>query len=102
MLQPPGEVLVDLLCHHALLYSPRWGDLAALGGSRVAVPLKGVRAGEEVATEIAEMDLLWVRLGGLTVPFEFFKVLEPGFWAKAALDRLDRPTREVGLRSLEE
>jgi hypothetical protein len=62
----------------------------------------GVRAGEEVATEITEVDLLWVRLGGFAMPLEFLKALELCVWAEAALDRLDRPTRKVGLRSLEE
>jgi hypothetical protein len=48
------------------------------------------------------MDFQWVRLRGPTVPFELFKVLELRVWADATLDRLDRATREVGLRSFEE
>jgi hypothetical protein len=42
-----------------------------------------------------------MRLSGFAMPLELFKVLELA-WAEAALDRLDRPTRDVGLRSLEE
>jgi hypothetical protein len=102
MLQPPDEVLVFLLRHPALLRGLHRRDLAALGGRLVEVPLKGVAAREEVATAIAEMDLQRVRLCGLTMTLEFLKILELRVRAEAALDCLDRPTREVGLRSLEE
>ena len=57
---------------------------------------QGVNAGEKVATAIAEIDLEWVRLGGLAMVLELFKVLELRVWAEASLDILDRPARKVG------
>jgi hypothetical protein len=102
MLQPPDEVLMLLLRHPAPLRGNRRGDIDALGGWSIAVPLKRVNSREEVATVIAKMDFQRVGLRGPTVPLELFKVLELCVWADAALDRLDRATREVGLRSLEE
>jgi hypothetical protein len=48
------------------------------------------------------MEFQRVRLRGPAVPFEFLEVFEFCFWADATLDRLHRPTRELGLRSLEE
>src|SRR5882757_8121018 len=102
MLQPPDEVLVFLLRHPALLRGLRQRDLAALGRWLIAVPLKRVDARKVVATAIAEMDPQWVRLRGLAVTLKFLKVFELRVRTEAALDCLDRPTREVGLRSLEE
>ena len=66
------------------------------------MPVERVNARKVVAAVIAEADLEGVRLRGLAVPFELVEVLEIGLWAEAALDRLDCPTRDVGLRSLEE
>ena len=102
MLQPLDEDLVFLLRHPALLRGLLRADLVALGGRSFEVPLKRVAAREVVATVVAEMDLKRVRLCGLAVSLELFKVLELGVWAEATLDRLDRPTRDVGLRSQEE
>jgi hypothetical protein len=76
--------------------------IAALGGRFTVVPLKRVKASEEVATSIAEMDLQRVRLRGLAVAFKLLKVFELRVRAEATLDRLDRPTCKVGLRSLKE
>ena len=102
MLHLPDEVLVRLLCHPALFFGLRWGDFATPGGWMLTVPLKRVGAREEVATVIAETDLEWVCLRGHTMALEIFKVLEICAWAEAALDLLDHPTLEFGLRSLEE
>ena len=102
MFQPPDEILVSSLRHPALLRSPHRSDLVAFGGWLIAVSFKRVATREEVATAIAEMDLQRVRLCGLAVTLELLKVFELRVRAEAALDCLDRPTREVGLRSLEE
>jgi len=102
MLQPPDKVLVLLLCHPALLRGLNRRNLAALGGRLIVVPLKRVAAREEVATAIAEIDFQRVRLHSLAMTLEVFKVFELRVRAEAALDCLDRPTREVGLRSLKE
>jgi hypothetical protein len=90
--------------HPALLRDPLRRDftIAALGGRINVVPLKRVKASEEVATSIAEMDLQRVRLRGLAVPLKLLKVFELRVRAEATLDRLDRPTCKVGLRSLKE
>ena len=102
MLQPPDEILVSIFRHPALLRSPQRSDLVALGGWLITVPFKGVATREEVATAIAEMDFQRVRLCGPAMPLELLEVFELRVRAEAALDCLDRPTREVGLRSLEE
>ena len=76
-------------------------DLALRGWSLV-VPLKGITPREVVPAAIAEMEFLRVRLRGPAMPLELFKVPEICVWADATLDRLDRTTRDLGLRSLEE
>jgi len=102
MFQPPDEIFVSFLRHAALLRSPHRSDLVALGGWLIAVSFKRVAAREEVATAIAEKDFQRVRLRGLAVTLELLKVFKLRVRAEAALNCLDRPTREVGLRSLEE
>ena len=102
MSQPLHEALVFRFRRPALLRGLHWGDVAALVGRSVFVPLKGVAAGEEVATEIAEMYFEWVRLRGLGVSFKLLEVLELRIRTEAAFDFPNRPTRDVGLRSLEE
>jgi hypothetical protein len=101
MAQPPDEVLVLLLRHPALLCDYLWAEIALAGWS-TAVPLKSIAAREVVATAITEMDFQRMPLRALAMTFELVKVFELRVWAEATLDRLDRPTREVGLRSLEE
>jgi hypothetical protein len=93
---------VAFLRRPALLDRLRRRDLAALGGRLIEVPLKRLAAREEVATAIAEMDFQRVRVRGLAVTLELLKVFELRVRAEAALDCLDCPMREVGLRSLEE
>ena len=102
MLQSPDEALVFLIRHPALLSGHLLRDLAALGGRSTVVSLKGVAAGEKVPTAITEKDLQWVRLCGPTVPHKFIKGFDVRARTEAAFDFLDRATREVDLRSLEE
>ena len=80
MLQPLDEILVSLLSHPALLCYLRraqvLADFAALRRRVFVVPLKSVRAGEVVATEIAEVHFQWVRLRGIAMPLEFLEVVK--------------------------
>jgi hypothetical protein len=68
----------------------------------MVVPLKRAVAREEVVTAIAEMDFQRLRFRGLAVTFELLKVFEARVRAETSLDCMDRPTRQVGLRSLDE
>ena len=101
--QASDEVYVGLLCHPPLLHDlPHWQVVLALRGWIIAVPLKSVAPREVVPATIAEMEFLRVCLRSPAMPLKFFKVPEHCVWADATLDRLDRPTRDLGLRSLEE
>jgi hypothetical protein len=102
MLQMPDEALVFLLRHPALLGGLLQRDLAAFGRRLTVVPLKGVAAGEKVSTAIAEKDLQWVCLCSPTMTLKLFKIFEVRARTEATLDFLDRITRQVVQRSLEE
>jgi len=102
MLQLPYEVVMSLLCRPALLHSLLRRDLTALGGPLFAVPHKGVGTREKVATLVAQVDHEGVRLREVTMSLELLKVLEPRIRAETALDTLDGPTCEIGIRSLKE
>ena len=95
------EDRVGLLRLPPLLHGLLQVDLA-LTGLTIAVPLKSVTPPKLVPAAIAEMEFLRVCLRGPAMPLEFFKVPEHCVWADATLDRLDRPTRDAGLRTLKE
>ena len=97
MLQPPDEILMSLFRHPALLRSYHRGDHVALGRWLVAVPLERIAAREVISTAITEKYFQWVPLRRPAVPLELLEILELCVRAEAALDYLDRPTREVGL-----
>ena len=86
----------------ALLHGHLWRNTTALRGPLLPVSQKRVRTGEEVATSVAKVDDEGVRLRGGAMSFKLLKVLELCGRAETTLDRLDGPTCEVGLRSLEE
>ena len=104
MLQLPDELVMSLLRRPALLCHLLWCDPGptALGGPFIAVPHKSVRTREKVTTLVAEVDHEGVRLREVTMFLELSKVLEHLIRAETALDLLDGPTCEVGIRSLEE
>ena len=93
---------MSLLRRAALLRGHLWRDFKALGGPLPAVPQKRVSTREKVTTLVAEVDDEGVRLREIAVTFVVLKVLEFFVWAETALNLLDGPTCEVGLRSLEE
>ena len=101
ILQVSGEVREGLLRLPPLLRGRLHVDVA-LRGWHSAVPPKSVTPREVVPAAITEMKFLRVRLRGPAMPLELFKVLEICVRADATLDHLDCPTRDVGLRSLEE
>ncbi len=95
--QPPDELPV-LLRHPAL----RRRHLEALVGLLVAVPLRE----SPRAKLLAHRSQKWISSGCVLEVLQCClnspKSLKLHFQADTALDRLDCPTREVGLRSLEE
>ena len=93
---------MSLLRRTALPRGHLWRDFKAFGGPLPAVPQKRVSTREKVATLVAEVDDEGVRLREIAVTFVVLKVLEFFVWAEMALNLLDGPTCEVGLRSLEE
>jgi len=73
---------MSLLRRPALLRGLLWRDPTALGGSLPAVLHKRVRAREEVATSVAEVDHKGVCLREIAMMLEFLNVLELGVRAE--------------------
>jgi hypothetical protein len=100
--QPLDEGRVKLFRFLTLPCGLRRGDPEALGGWFSAVPLKRIASREKVAAAVAVVNFKRVRLCGPAVTLELLEGCKLRARAEAALDCLDRPTCQVGLRCLKE
>jgi hypothetical protein len=102
MLQPPDELFMGLLRRPALLRGLLWRDSTALGGR--CLPCRTRESGS--AKKSPHRSQKWtmrglITLREITMTLKLLKALELCVRAETALNRLDGPTCEVGLRSLE-